>query len=314
MDVRLDPHLAAYLADLRERGVPKIQTLTPEQGRAGFRMRTEMLREKAPPPQLPAVDERVIDGPAGPLRLRVYRPAVDRSLPTVLYVHGGGFVVCDLHTHDAICRRLAVDSGAVVASLEYRLAPEHRYPAAVQDALAGARWVRANLAELGGTSVWAMAGDSAGANLTAIATHELRGEDGPPMTAQLLLYPSVDAAPDYPSKVELAEGYGLEMASIDYFFGHYLGDSAVDLSDPWVSPLHFPDHEGLPPAIIVAAGFDPLRDEAHAYAAALTAAGVPVDLVDASTLIHGFGDLGPLSPAAAAAMQDAGRRLGARLS
>ena len=312
---QLDPILAAYLADLAERNVPKVWEVTPQQARDMFRIRTRMMREREAPPELPEVRDLVIPTPAGDLRARLYRPVADAPLPTVLYAHGGGWVICDLETHDAVCRHLAIDARAVVVAIDYRLGPEHPFPAAVEDALAAARWVQTHLSELGGTDVWGMAGDSAGGGLTAVVSHELLGRagssDGPPMAAQLLIYPATDPAGDYESRTRLGTGYGLETGSIDFFLRLYAGSSdPADLTDPRLSPIRYPSHEGLPPAIVVTAGFDPLIDEGVAYAEALRAAGVPVEWQNAETLFHGFVDLGPMVPAAGEALHRMGVAFG----
>ena len=200
-------------------------------------------------------------------------------------------------------------------SIDYRLGPEHPFPAAVEDALAAARWVQSHLAELGGTDVWGMAGDSAGGGLTAVVSHELRppAEDSrvPSMAAQLLIYPATDPAGDYESRTRLGQGYGLETGSIDFFLTLYAGSSdPADLTDPWLSPIRYPSHVGLPPAIVVTAGFDPLIDEGVAYAEALRGSGVKVEWQNAETLFHGFVDLGPMVPAAGEALHRMGVAFG----
>ena len=312
----LDPILAAYLADLAERNVPKVWEVTPQQARDMFRIRTRLMREREAPPELPEVRDLTIPTPAGDLRARLYRPVADVPLPTVLYAHGGGWVICDLETHDAVCRHLAVNAQAVVVAIDYRLGPEDPFPAAVEDALAAARWVQSHLGELGGTDVWGMAGDSAGGGLTAVVSHELRspadGSEVPPaMAAQLLIYPATDPAGDYESRTRLGEGYGLETGSIDFFLRLYAGSSdPADLTDPWLSPIRYPSHEGLPPAIVVTAGFDPLIDEGVAYVEALRAGGVEVEWQNAETLFHGFVDLGPMVPAAGEALRRMGVAFG----
>ncbi len=322
-EATLDPILTAYFADLAERGVPKVWEVTPQQARDMFHIRARMMRELDPPPELPEVRDIVIPDDAhgtGGIPARVYRPIADLPLPTVLYAHGGGWVICDVDTHDAVCRRLAVLAQAVVVSIDYRLGPEHPFPAAVDDALTAARWVGTHLAELGGSHVWAMAGDSAGGGLTAVATHVLRDERragagpevvGPPMAAQLLIYPATDPAGSYESRVRLGSGYGLETESIDYFMRLYAGTSdPAALTDPRLSPLRYPDHTDLPSAIVATGGFDPLIDEDVAYLEALRAAGVTAEWQNAPGLIHGFVDLGPMIPAAAQALESMGRRLG----
>ncbi len=310
--MQLDPVLVAYFADLEARGVPKAHEVPPDQARSMFELRHQAMREREVPPELADVSDRTIPGPDGKLTVRVYRPRADADLPTVLYLHGGGWVICDIETHDGVCRRLADCADAVVVSLDYRLAPEHPFPAAVDDALAGARWVREHRHELGGTDVWGSAGDSAGATLMSVTAHTLRdaGEQ-PAMAAQLFFYPAVDAATTFPSRQRFGVGYGLESETIDHFLRLYAGDA--DPADPRISPLRFSSHADLPPTLVVAAGFDPLVDESHAYVGALRDAGVPVELHEALGLVHGFVDLGPLVPAAAQALERAGRRFGQML-
>lgn len=308
----LDPILAAYLADLRERGVPKVHEVPAEVGRQMFHVRARMMRELEPPPELAQVIDRSIPGPAGEIPIRIYHPQATGPLPTVLYAHGGGWVICDLDTHDAVCRRLADLAQCVVVAVDYRLAPEHPFPAGLHDTMAALAWLRRMLPELGGTHVWGLAGDSAGANLTSVAAHLLVQDDIDPdlpsPAAHLLIYPAVDAAGDYPSRAAYGVGFGLEQASIDYFVDLYAARG--DLLDPRVSPLRFASHAGLPPSLVVTAGCDPLRDEGIAYIAALQEAGVPVAWQDAETLIHGFVDLGPMVPAAAEALARCGRAFG----
>ncbi len=312
----LDPILASYLADLKERGVPPIYELTAQEGRRMFRARTAMLRALQPPPRVARVTDAALHGPGGRLPIRIYRPDGRPGRPTILYLHGGGFVICDLETHDSICRHLALDARAVVVSLDYRLAPEHPFPAAIEDTRYAARWVATNLRSLGGSPAWGLAGDSAGGNLVAVTTHTLRDQEraGSPLprpAAQLLLYPSVDPAGDYESRRRLAVGFGLEEASIRYFLTMYAGTwKPHRLTDPRYSPLRYPDHSSLPPAIVTTAGFDPLQDEGFAYSDALRAVGVPVEHRHEPTLIHGYGDLGPMVPQAGVAMRQVGLRFG----
>jgi acetyl esterase len=252
-----------------------------------------------------AVD-KAIPGPGGPLRLRVYTPRGGTGpFPLLVFFHGGGFVVCDLDTHDRLCRNLCAGAGCVVASVDYRLAPEHRFPAAPDDCLAATRWAATHAAELGADPVRvAVGGDSAGGNLAAVTALRVRDEGGPRLAAQLLLYPTTDAAAaGMPSLVE-NEGYGLTRRDMAWFGGHYLADPA-QAADPHASPLRAADLRGLPPALVQTAEYDPLRDEGEAYAARLREAGVPTAVSRRAGMIHGYLFFPGLVRAADAALDDA---------
>jgi acetyl esterase len=304
-DPRLDPQLGALLDLLDGSGYPPMEEGTPEDGRAGFRAMTVGLVQPGAVVPVGSVEESEIAGRP----VRVYRPEDDGPTATVLFIHGGGFVVGDLDTHDQCCRRLCRDTGAVVVSVDYRLAPEHPFPAAVDDSLAVARVVAERLGELGGTGRYGVAGDSAGGNLAAVVAQELRDV----VTAQLLVYPATHVLGDYPSRTENAEGYFLTRPMMEWFMTHYaLGVDGVDLEDARLSPLGG-QLAGLPPAVVATAWFDPLRDEGEAYAAALAEAGVAVDQVRYDGLIHGFLDMGLASQAAAAAVEDLHARFAAIL-
>jgi acetyl esterase len=304
----LDPTLQGILALIDMFGRPPMSAGTPEAARRALRSITvdaSLLGSHVP---VGEVHDRVIRVDRRRLGVRIYRPAGRRAgqrRPTIVFLHGGGFVIGDLDTHDNLGRRLCREVDAVVVSVDYRVAPEHPFPAAVEDALAATRWVSDHVARLGGDrSRIAVAGDSAGGNLAAVVTQQWAAAEGdrPPLAAQLLLYPVVDLEDDgdrYPSRLEHAEGYLLAGNDLRWFADHYLGDTA-DRRDPRMSPLHG-ELAGLPPAVVVTAEFDPLRDEAEAYAAALRAAGVPVVHRRFDGLIHGFFDLAALSPAAASA-------------
>ena len=296
----LDPGTAALLELIAAAGYPAMSEGTPEAARQALRaMTVDAVTDETRVP-VGAVEELTVAGrPA-----RLYRPAADGPVPTLVYLHGGGFVIGDLDTHDQTCRVLCRRADLAVLSVDYRLAPEHPFPAAVEDALAAVTWAADHLADLGGGERLGVGGDSAGGNLAAVAAQTLRDR----VHAQVLVYPATHMAGDYPSRVENAEGYFLDMATMEWFAAHYLGEGA-DLADPQHSPL-LGDLAGLPPALVVTAEYDPLRDEGEAYAAALADAGVPVDLVRFDGLVHGFIDMGPMSPAAAAALDDVADRTG----
>lgn len=248
------------------------------------------------------VEDRTMDGPGGTIRLRVYRPTGEGPVPIVTFFHGGGWVIGDIDTHDGSCRILSRRTGAVVVSVDYRLAPEHRFPAALDDCEAAVAWVAAHAGELGADPRrLGVAGDSAGGNLAAAVTQRARRRGGPAIAAQALVYPAVDFTTVRPSLVANGEGYLLTAGAIAWFAAQYLGDH--DPADPEASPL-LADLAGLPPAVVATAEFDPLRDEGRAYAEALGRAGVPVRRLDFPGLVHGFMGLGALSPASARATDE----------
>jgi acetyl esterase len=228
-----------------------------------------------------------VPGPAGEIRVRLYRPAADEPLPAIAYFHGGGFVIGSLDTHDGTCRALANATGCAVVSVDYRLAPEHRFPAAPEDCWTALAWLAKEGAALGlDGGRLAVAGDSAGGNLAATAALMAR-ERGPDLRFQLLVYPVTDHGFDTPSYLENGEGYFLSAAMMRWFWQQYLEDASHG-ADPLASPLRAADLAGLPPALVVTAEYDPLRDEGEAYAARLRAAGVPTELRRYPGQIHGF--------------------------
>lgn len=287
----LDPQAHALIDLMVAKGVPPTHTLTPAQARAFYRDRRAFTQ-----PEPPAMAE-VRELHAGEVPLRLYRPAGTQGtdvLPVLVYFHGGGWTIGDLDTHDVLCRQLAQASGAAVVSVDYRLGPEQRFPAAVDDCVAATRWVRAQAATLAlDASRLAVGGDSAGGNLAAVVCLVLR-EAGEPLPAfQLLIYPATDMRAVAPSHTSNGQGYLLTRDSIAYYRGHYLADAA-QWTDWRASPLLAPDHRGLPPALVLTAGFDPLRDEGLQYANALSAAGVPAQYVCFERQIHGFITMGRL--------------------
>jgi acetyl esterase len=301
----LDPATKALLDFIDQAGYPPMHEGTAADARRGFRAMTCDAVQPADVVPVASVEEVEIAGRPG----RIYRPAAIEPRPTVLHLHGGGFVIGDLDTHDQTCRRLANDAEAVVVAVDYRLGPEHPFPAAVEDSLAAAEWVAARLPELGGLDVMGVAGDSAGGNLSAVVAQAMPDRIG----AQLLTYPAVDMFGSYQSRIDNREGYFLDMPTMEWFAGRYFeGVEGVDGNDPRHSPLHG-KLEGQPPAVVATAEFDPLRDEGEAYAAALRAAGVEVDVVRYDGLVHGFVDMGAWSPAAAEAVADMNRRFRALL-
>ena len=298
----LDPQIAGLLELLAAAGSPMHEG-TPEQARAAFRTLAVDARPVESVVPVGSVTDVVLPGPAGDLAGRVYRPDVAGPAPTVVLFHGGGWVIGDLDTHDNMARSICRDCEAVVLSVDYRLAPEAPFPAAVDDALAATRWAGDHLDELGGSDVLAVAGDSAGGNLAAVVAQQLDGSDGPAIAAQLLVYPATDVLGDYASRLDNGEGYFLDLPTMAWFMEHYAAD-AEHHADPRLSPMRASSLAGLPPAVVVTAEYDPLRDEGEAYAAALASADVRVEVRRFDGMIHGFFDMGPHSTAAQAAVDE----------
>jgi acetyl esterase len=288
----LDPQARAVIDLVVKSGRPAYHTLSPKEARQLFR---ETRPASTPtPPQIGAVRNLVTDGS---IPLRVYRPAGvpdSTRLPGYVYFHGGGWVIGDLDTHDVICRQLTAEAGVSVVSVDYRLAPEHKFPAAADDAWAATRWVVAHAAELGvDAGRLAVGGDSAGGTLAAVVALLARDAGGPAIALQVLLYPVTDLAAESRSYQDFADGYMLTRDGMRWFTAHYL-KAPSDAADWRASPLRAPSLAGLPPALVVTAGFDPLRDEGETYARRLRDAGVRVDYVCYGGMIHGFVPMGGL--------------------
>lgn len=285
----LDPQAQALLDLIRQRNIPSTHELSPADARAAYRDRRGY--SQPAPPDVASVRDVAVPGPLGDIMLREYRPAGSapgQVLPALVYYHGGGWVIGDLDTHDVLCRELANGAGCAVYAVDYRMGPEHRFPAAVDDALAATRWVfdQASTLAVDPARV-ALGGDSAGGNLAAVVALALRDTAGAPRPVfQLLIYPATDMHPDTPSHAENGDGYLLTRDVIAYFQSHYL--DASQRPDWRASPLLAANHAGLPPALVLTAGYDPLRDEGRAYADTLSAAGVPTQYVCFSRQIHGF--------------------------
>lgn len=300
----LDTTLQFTLAAQHAAGVGGlVADYSPETGvavsRAALRTTAAMLR-----PRIDAdVTDMSIPGPAGPIPARRYVPDGSGAAPTsalLLYFHGGGFVIGDLDTHDNLCRLICRDGGIQVVSVDYRLAPEHKAPAAFDDAYAAYRWALDHASGLGATRI-VIGGDSAGGNLAAVVTQQARDSELPLPALQLLLYPATDWSSDTRSRTLFADGYFLSARDMEWFAGHYLDGAEVSADDPLVSPLLSEDLSGLPPALVVTAGFDPLRDEGNRYANAMRDAGVVVDLREERSLIHAFANFFPLGGGSATA-------------
>lgn len=316
----VDPVIQAVLDAIEAMGAPPMSDGPPERARAAFRTLTVGMRQPSQVVEVDGVEDRTVPGAEGEIGARVYWPAgvADRA-PTVLFAHGGGFVIGDLDTHDNQARAICAGTGSVVVSIDYRLAPEHPWPAAADDTTAAFAWLVEHADGLGGdVDRLGVAGDSAGGNLSTITALAAR-DRGLPLAAQLLVYPGVDFAGEWASRDHNADGYFLTMDDIRWFAEHYTGmteDTADDelRRHPRLSPLHA-DLAGVAPAVVVTAEYDPLRDEGDAYAAALAAAGVEVDHLPSAGMVHGFFDMFPYSPGAKAAVDAAldafARRLGA---
>ena len=292
----LDPDLARLIS-LVESGTPMSQQ-TPEQARGSFRALTVGFRTPEHVVPVAAVEDSTAPGAAGDLATRVYRPEDEGPVPTVVFFHGGGFVIGDLDTHDNLARTICRGAGAVVVSVDYGLAPEHPFPAGLEDCIAATRFVQDHLDAFGGNGRLAVAGDSAGGNLSAVVAQSVPG-----LAAQFLIYPTTDGPGDHPSREENRTGYFLDLPTMAWFSENYAPGG--DYTDPRLSPLRAPSLAGLPPAVVVTAEFDPLRDEGEAYAAALSEAGVPVVSRRYDGMIHGFTDMGMFAPAAQGATDDA---------
>jgi acetyl esterase len=302
----LDPQAKEFIDQLTALGGGPLSSLSVADARRAMDMLATMRPEK--PPIKSAVDRR-IPGDAGEIPVRVYTPHAEQPLPLLVYFHGGGWVLGGLETHDASCRELANGAGCVVVSVDYRLAPEHKYPAAADDCYAATRWAAAHAAELGGDAKrLAIGGDSAGGNLAAVVAQMARDRGGPPLVFQLLIYPVTVAAFDTPSYRDNAEGYLLTTADMRWFWNHYL-NAAAEGENPYASPLRAKSLTGLPPALVITAEFDPLRDEGEQYAERLKAAGVPTRLTRYAGMIHGFFGMTPMLEKARAAVDEACREL-----
>ncbi len=283
----LDPKAQTLLDARRTLGDPPYRTMTVQAVRAMTIQQSAALHKRKA--AVADVGHVTIPGPGGPLTVRVYTPEGPGPFPVVVYFHGGGFVICDLDTHDGLCRALCKASGSVVASVDYRLAPEHPFPAAVDDAEAATRWALEHADEIGGDpSRVVVAGDSAGGCLATVACLRLRDAGGPLPRGQALLYPITTCHADTtPSYRTYPDGYGLTRDSMLWFLDHYLPDPAL-ADNPSASPLLAPDLSGLPPTLVMTAEYDLLRDEADRFAHRLRDAGVPTTAIHFDGMIHGF--------------------------
>jgi acetyl esterase len=282
----VDPQAQAILDQIAEAGLPQSSDLSVDEARRMMIERRKLVN--AAPDPVGRVENRAIPGPGGEIPIRVYAPSGAGPFPILVYFHGGGWVLGTLDTHDALCRALTNAAECVVMSVEYRLAPEHKFPAAAEDAYAATRWAASNGDALGADgSRLAVGGDSAGGNLAAAVTLMARDRGGPPLTHQLLIYPVTDRSFETRSYRDNADGYMLSRGDMIWFWDHYLSDEA-DADNPYASPLRAEDLRNLPSATVITAEYDPLRDEGEAYAARLREAGVSVESTCYPGMIHGF--------------------------
>jgi acetyl esterase len=297
----LDPQ-AQKLADaLAALNLKPVEDSTPDEARESMRSRTAAL---GPFEDVAAVTEHRVPVTGGDIAVRVYSPGGPGPHPALVFYHGGGWVIGDLYTHDGICRSITNAAGCMVASVDYRLAPESRYPVAAEDSHAALRWVVENAARLGiDARRIAVGGDSAGGNLATVVALMARDRGGPALVQQTLIYPVTNHDLDTPSYHENATGYVLTREGMRWFWRHYLAREEQG-KEPYASPLLAPSLAGLPPALVITAGCDPLRDEGEAYAARLRDAGVPVTLTRYEGIFHGFIRMTRLHDKAKAALDE----------
>jgi len=305
----LDPLLKTLLDQMAAQPTPPIHEMEPEMARAAMGAMMELVGPKDVP--IGRVEHMTMPGEAGEIALRLYTPvaAGSKALPALIFFHGGGFVIGDLDTHDGICRILASEACVKVIAVDYRLAPEHKFPAAVNDAIAAASWVETNAASLGvDANRLAVGGDSAGGGLAAVVAQAAAKTGSPHLAYQMLMFPVTQIGEETASLRNFAEGYFLERAGLQWFYDHYLPEDA-DRNDPRISPLKAEDVSGLPPAYVMLAGFDPLHDEGRAYAQKFSAAGVPVTVADYPDMVHDFIFMHAVLPQAQEALKAAAAAL-----
>lgn len=308
MPVVLDADAAAVYKAFQEAGRPAYETLTPPEVRAYYLQ--GRVATNPEPPELARVAPLSIPAPHGAIPARIYVPKEPRLrdglAPALVFLHGGGWVIGDLDSHDVVCRQLAASGALIVISVDYRLAPEHKFPAAADDAITATKWIAANARELGlDAARLSIGGDSAGGNLAAVAALAARDAGGPALAGQVLIYPAVDFAMTHGSHSEPETSVLLTHSVIRWFCNHYL-NGAADIHDWRASPARVQSLAGLPPAYVLTAGADPLRDEGDEYAARLKQAGVPVTYKHFPGQFHGFFTMGKLLQQANVAVNDIG--------
>jgi acetyl esterase len=305
----LDPQCQAVLdAAARAEGGSVFEARNADEARRKYDASTPVFAPRTEP--LEAVEELEIPGPAGPIAARLYRPKGGEGTPPMLvYFHGGGWIFGNLESHDAMCRIVAHEAGCLVAAIHYRLAPEHPFPAGLEDCTAATAWLADNAGTLGGDpSRLAVGGDSAGGNLAAAVSHIARDKGGPAIAFQWLIYPAVDFTADNESLRVNGDGYLLTRAAIRWTESRYLSN-VLERTDPRASPALAADLAGLPPALVQTAEYDPLRDEGKAYAEALAAAGIAVEYRQYDGMIHGFMRMGAVVDRAGVALSDGAQAL-----
>jgi acetyl esterase len=306
----LDPMVKGFLDQMAAAARPKMWEIEPAVAREMFNAMMQLVGPQNVP--IGKSENLTMPGPGGEIRLRNYTPvgAKAGALPTLVFYHGGGGVIGNLETHDGLCRMLANDAGVRVIAVDYRLAPENKYPAAVDDAIAAVEWIEKHAVELGvDVNRVAVGGDSAGGLLAAVVAQQAKLKGAPKVSFQLLMFPVTQVNAKTGSMHENAEGYFLELATLEWFYDHYGVTSAIDKTDPRMSPLLAKDVSGLPPAYVVTAEYDPLRDDGAQYAEKLRAAGVKVEHVDYAGLVHDFVYFQAFLPQAGAAMKAAAAAL-----
>jgi len=305
----LDPQVQAVLDAAKKANVAELWQLTPHDARAEYRRRTNRLKVDV---DIHRFEDRDIDGSGGKIPIRIYTPrelASGEKLPVLVWYHGGGYVIGDLDTHDSACRALANEADCIVVAVDYRLAPEHKFPAAVDDCFAALKWVVKHADEINvdGTRI-AVGGDSAGGNLAAVVSILARNAGSPKIAFQLLIYPVTAPEPETKSHHAFAEGYLLTRKTITWFFTQYIR-SSKDVTDFRYAPLEADDLSSLPPSLIVVAGYDPLRDEGVEYAEALIHAGNRVRLSNYEGMVHGFYLMGGMVDASRRAISESAAML-----
>ncbi|MBN1566486.1 MAG: alpha/beta hydrolase [Acidobacteria bacterium] len=307
----LDPQARALLDQMTAMGAPPINELQVNEARQSLAAMSGM---QGVPEAVAGMEDRTLPSGEGGIPVRIYTPAGSGQRPILVYFHGGGWVVGSVRDSDILCRALANASGCIVVSVDYRLAPEHPFPAAVDDAYQATVWAAENAAGFGGDgSRIAVAGDSAGGNLAAVVAQIARDRNKPALKFQLLIYPVTDAACDTPSYSENGDGYMLTRDAMQWFWGHYIRNDS-DRINPLASPLRASSLSGLPAALVITAEYDPLRDEGELYANRMRAAGVPVELKRYDGMIHGFFTMGAMIDQGRLALQHAAAALRAALS
>lgn len=282
----LDPQAQAFLDQMVSLRAPQLHTLSTEDARKAFDMLAQLSGLK--PEAVAKVEDRLIPGPDGQIPVRFYTPQGQAPFPVLVFFHGGGFVIGSIELYDEFCRALTNGAGCIVMSVGYRLAPEHKFPAAVEDCYAATKWVAVNAKAIDGDAMRiAAGGDSAGGNLAAVVALMARDKGTVPLVLQLLMYPTTNFAHDTLSAQENADDYFLTIDDMFWFRSLYLSSDA-DRNNPYASPLRAQDLHGLPPALVITAEYDPLRDEGEAYATRLRGAGVTVVCTRYNGMIHGF--------------------------